>query len=419
MSIFEELESNVRSYCRSFPDVFERASGAFLFSEKGRRYLDFFAGAGALNYGHNNPFIKRRVLDYLQEDNVLHALDMSTTVKRDFMYAFRDGILRPRALNYKMQFCGPTGTNAVEAALKIARKAKKRPGVFAFDGGFHGMSLGALAASSNSESRAAAGVPLSNVTFVPFPRSSDGLESITRMEFLLQDGHSGIEKPAAVIFETVQAEGGINVASIRWMQQLRELCDRHDIVLICDDIQVGCHRTGPFFSFERAGIIPDIVVLSKSISGLGLPMSLVLLKPELDVWQPGEHTGTFRGNQTAFVGAKAAIEYSSNSNLEAEVKKKEAFLREFLTAHVAAIDERIEVRGVGMIWGIDLSRAGGSKVAKAVATQCFEDGMIIERAGRGDTVVKLLPPLTIQPDLLAQGCQILARAIVREMAVTR
>lgn len=411
MSIFEELESNVRSYCRSFPDVFDRAKGALVYGEAGKRYIDFFAGAGALNYGHNNDYIKKRVLDFLQSDKILHALDMSTAAKREFMTVFRDQILRPRKLPYKMQFCGSTGTNAVEAALKLARKAKNRPGIFAFVGGFHGMSLGALAVSSNRASRAGAGLALSGSTFVPFPDYSNGIDSIEYIERMLLDGHSGVEKPAAIIFETVQAEGGVNVAPDDWMRRLRDVCDRHDVLLICDDIQVGCFRTGPFFSFERAEIVPDIVVLSKSISGLGFPMSLLLMKPALDVWEPGEHTGTFRGNQIAFVAAKAAIEHARQARLEEQVRTKERFIGEYMRRRIECISSEIEVRGVGMIWGIDMSRAGGADAARRVAARCFEQGMIIERAGRGDTVVKLLPPLTIEDELLEQGCDILRKAM--------
>lgn len=412
MSIFEELESNVRSYCRSFPDVFDRAKGALVYGEAGKRYIDFFSGAGALNYGHNNDYIKKSVLDYLQSDKILHALDMSTAAKREFMTMFRDTILKPRKLPYKMQFCGSTGTNAVEAALKLARKVKNRPGIFAFTGGFHGMSLGALAVSSNRASRAGAGITLSGSTFLPFPdNSSAGRESIDYIERMLQDGHSGVEKPAAIILETVQAEGGVNVAPDDWMRRLREVCDRHDVLLICDDIQVGCFRTGPFFSFERAGIVPDMVVLSKSISGLGFPMSLLLMKPALDVWEPGEHTGTFRGNQIAFVAAKAALEHARHVKLDDQVRAKERFIREFMKCQIECISPDIHVRGMGMIWGIDLSRAGGAEAAKQVAIRCFDRGMIIERAGRDDTVVKLLPPLTIENELLEQGCEMLRQAV--------
>jgi diaminobutyrate-2-oxoglutarate transaminase len=406
------MESNVRTYCRSFPEVFEKASGALLVGETGRRYLDFFSGAGALNYGHNNPYIKQRVVEYLQSDNILHALDMSTTAKRQFMTAFRDHILQPRGLDYNVQFCGPTGTNAVEAALKLARKVTRRTGVFSFVGGFHGMSLGALAITSNRASRAAAGVPLHNATFMPYPNGAVSTdESIDYIDQLLRDGHSGTEKPAAMILETVQAEGGVNVAPDDWLQRLQDLCRQHEILLICDDIQVGCFRTGPFFSFERAKIVPDIVVLSKSIGGIGLPMSLVLMKPELDVWAPGEHTGTFRGNQIAFVAAKAAIEFAVINRIDDEVRRKEGLLREVLHGLTLRTSREIEVRGVGMIWGVDLTNIGGAELARQVGARCFELGLIIERAGRDDTVMKLIPPLTIADDLLQEGCEILTQAI--------
>ncbi|MCI0534962.1 MAG: diaminobutyrate--2-oxoglutarate transaminase [Verrucomicrobiales bacterium] len=412
MNIFHELESNVRSYCRTFPEVFHRANGPFLYSESGQRFIDFFAGAGALNYGHNNDYIKHRMLRYLEEDNVLHALDMHTRAKRDFLHTFKSIILQPRQLPYKVQFCGPTGTDAVEAALKLARRAMRRTTVFAFTGAYHGMSLGALAATANKGSRAAAGVPLPNVTFVPYPGTlGTQLDSIKYIEYLLACDHSGTDKPAAILFETVQAEGGVNVAPIEWMRQVRDLCDRYGIVMICDDIQVGCFRTGPFFSFERAGIIPDMVLLSKSISGIGFPMSLVLMKPELDVWKPAEHTGTFRGNQIAFVAGAAALDYAIENQLESEVLRKEAFLRGFLTGEICPGNNGIAVRGLGMIWGIDLSRIGDVSLARKVSARCFELGLIIETAGPDDTVIKLMPPLTIGLDLLREGCDIVRRAI--------
>jgi diaminobutyrate-2-oxoglutarate transaminase len=414
MDIFQDWESNVRSYCRSFPIVFQNAEGPYLYSESGKRYLDFFAGAGALNYGHNHKYIKDRVLSYFQSDNVLHALDMHTSAKRHFMENFVNHILVQRNLHYKIQFCGPTGTNAVEAALKLARRVKKRSGIFSFDGGFHGMSLGALAVSSNMESRNAAGVPLTHVSFMPYfdqkKKSSAGLEF---MDQILTDSHSGVEKPAAIIFETVQAEGGVNVASTEWMQRLRELCNKHDVLLICDDIQVGCFRTGPFFSFERANVVPDLVTLSKSISGLGFPMSLVLMKPELDIWMPGEHTGTFRGNQLAFVGADAAIDLANKIGIESIVKANETFLDGFLHEQIGSLSEKMDVRGVGMIWGIDVSEVGGPRLAKRVTDMCFEKGLIVERAGRQDTVIKLLPPLTIDANVLEEGCQIIRESVAK------
>jgi diaminobutyrate-2-oxoglutarate transaminase len=412
MNTFEALESNVRSYCRSFPVVFNKAKNDVLYTEAGKGYIDFFAGAGALNYGHNNDFMKNRILDYLSSDRIMHGLDMYTTAKQEFIESFSERILQPKGLNYKLQFCGPTGTNAVEAALKLARKVKNRNGIFAFMGAFHGMSLGSLSITSNNSMRESAGVPLNNVTFIPYNSTFNGMDTILYMEQLLTDTHSGVEKPAAIILETVQAEGGIHIADTEWLRDLRQLCDDHDILLIVDDIQVGCGRVGSFFSFERAGIVPDMVVLSKSISGYGLPMSLLLLKPELDIWSPGEHNGTFRGNQLAFVGAKAALEFRDTVELEAQVKEKEAFVQQFLREHIQSIDPLIEIRGMGLIWGIDVSHLGEA-FAKEVATLCFSRGLIIERAGRNDTVIKIMPALTISLENLRKGCDIIKESMAQ------
>ncbi|MFC8586505.1 aspartate aminotransferase family protein, partial [Streptomyces sp. NPDC057217] len=305
-SVFETVESEVRSYCRAWPVVFERASGSRLYDEQGRPYLDFFAGAGSLNYGHNNPALKRALLGYLADDGITHGLDMSTTAKRGFLEAFRSAVLEPRALPYKVMFPGPTGTNAVEAALKLARKVTGRETVVSFTNAFHGMSLGSLAVTGNSAKRAGAGVSLPHATRMPFDHYFDGrVPDFLWFERLLQDPGSGLDHPAAVIVETVQGEGGINVARAQWLRALADLCRRHDMLLIVDDVQMGCGRTGDFFSFEEAGITPDIVTLSKSISGYGLPMALCLFRPELDLWEPGEHNGTFRGNNPAFVTATA------------------------------------------------------------------------------------------------------------------
>jgi diaminobutyrate-2-oxoglutarate transaminase len=412
MDIFERLESNVRSYCRSFPVVFTKAKGSILYDEAGKKFIDFFAGAGALNYGHNNDYIKQKVLVYLMADGIMHGLDMYTKAKKDFIQAFSERVLKSKSLDYKLQFSGPTGTNAIEAALKLARKVTSRTGIFAFMGGFHGMSLGSLAATGSIDNRKGAGVPLGNVTFMPYPYGFMAtFDTIKYMEAILNDDHSGIAKPAAVIVETVQAEGGVIPAPVKWLQGLAELCQKNDILFICDDIQVGCGRTGRFFSFERAGIIPDIVVLSKSIGGYGFPMSIVLMKPELDIWAPGEHNGTFRGNQLAFVAAAAALEYRETVNLDKRVRENGRFIEKFLHEKIAPISPLINIRGIGMIWGIDLANLGGSDLAKQITWECFKRGLIIERAGRNDTVIKLMPALTIEKNILEDGCQIIAEVM--------
>lgn len=410
-NIFEQYESEVRSYCRNYPVTFKYAKNEFLKDENNQEYIDFFCGAGALNYGHNNDYIKKELISYLQEDKIIHSLDMYTTAKREFIEYFEKNLLEPRGYSYKIQFTGPTGTNAVEAALKLARKVKKRPGIFALMGAFHGMSLGALACTTDAESRAAGGVPLNNVTHIPAPYMFPELDTIEYIDRILTDDHSGIEKPAAFIIEAVQADGGIYPLDPVWLQRLRALCDKHDILLIVDDIQVGCARTGYFFSFERAGIIPDMVTLSKSIGGYGLPLSLTLIKPELDVWSPGEHTGTFRGNQIAIVAAKAALEILLKDNIEEETKRKGKIIEQYLKEQIAPLNNLLEVRGIGLIWGIDFNKMSDSSISKKMVKKCFENGLITERAGRGNNVLKIMPPLTILDENLIKGLDILKKSL--------
>ncbi|WP_067536591.1 diaminobutyrate--2-oxoglutarate transaminase [Nocardia crassostreae] len=410
MTIFDALESNVRGYCRSWPTVFETASGAWIHDENGRDYLDFFAGAGALNYGHNNPVLKDALLEYIAGDGITHALDMSTVAKRRLLETVRSVLLEPRGLDYKVQFPGPTGANAVEAALKLARKVTGRTEILNFTNAFHGMTLGALAVTGNAAKRAGAGVPLQHATSLPYDGYLSDMDPdpFQWMARALDDRSSGLDKPAAVIVETVQGEGGVNVARAEWLRGLADLCAAREILLIVDDVQMGCGRTGPFFSFETAGITPDIVTLSKSIGGYGLPMALVLFKPELDQWKPGEHNGTFRGNNPAFVTAQVALEhYWSSDALESATLVKGERVHRALSGVVAAFDG-LSVRGRGLVHGIafdDASRAG--KVAQAA----FENGLLVETSGSDDEVVKLLPPLTITEAELDHGLEILAASV--------
>lgn len=402
--VFEKYESEVRSYCRVFTEELDYAKGAIIKDVNGKEYIDFFCGAGAVNYGHNNDYIKAKIIKYLQDDRIMHALDMYTKAKEDFIKYFEEEILQPKGLNYKIQFPGPTGTNAVEAALKLARKVKKRSNIWCFMGCFHGMTIGSLALTTDKEAREGAGIPLENVTHIPAPYMFKNLDTIEYMQTLLDDDHSGIEKPAAIILETVQAEGGIWVFEKEWLKNLRKFCDDNDILLIIDDIQVGCARTGTFFSFERANIVPDIVVLSKSIGGYGMPFALTLFKPELDIWNPGEHNGTFRGNQLAIVAAKAGLEFMKENHIEDEVKRKEKIVKDYLEKEIKTISKDIEIRGIGLIWGIETHN---EKIAKQISINSFADGLIVERAGRNNSVVKLMPPLVIDDETLLKGLNIL------------
>ncbi len=410
MSVFEEMESNVRSYCRSFPVTFTRAKMSKMYTEDGREYLDFFNGAGALDYGHNNDYIKKRIIEYIESDGISHALDLHTDAKRKFLETYRDLVLAPGKYDYKVMFCGPTGTNAVEAALKLSRKVTKRTGVFAFTGSFHGMTLGSLSITSGKTPRAGAGQPLYGTTFIPHPHFHPEIDTIKYMEELMCDEYSGVEKPAAVFIETVQAEGGVIILSDKFLRDLCALCDRMGVLLVVDDIQVGCGRTGKFFSFERAGIVPDMVVQSKSISGYGLPMSLLLIKPEHDIWSPAEHNGTFRGNQMAFVGATAALEYREKYELERKTFENEALIKKFVEDRILILEKDIEYRGMGMIHGLDFGKVKIDNAAGKIGRECFERGLVIERAGRGDCVLKIMPALTIEKDELMAGLEIIEKA---------
>jgi len=404
LDVFEKYESEVRSYCRIFNQQLDTAKGSIIKDVNGKEYIDFFCGAGALNYGHNNPYIKEKVISYLEKDGIMHALDMYTTAKADFIEYFEEEILQPRKLNYKVQFPGPTGTNAVEAALKLARKNKKRNNIWCLMGCFHGMTLGTLALTTEREAREGAGIALENVQHIPAPYMFEELDTIKYMQTLLSDDHSGVEKPAALILETVQAEGGIWVFSPEYLKAVRQFCDDNDILMIVDDIQVGCGRTGTFFSFERAGIVPDMVTLSKSIGGYGMPFALTLFKPELDIWSPGEHNGTFRGNQLAMVAAKAGLEFFNNNDVAVETKRKGQIVEKFLNEEIKPLGKDFEIRGIGLIWGIETHN---EKLAKEISKKCFEAGLIVERAGRENSVVKVMPPLVIEDEILNKGLEIL------------
>jgi len=411
MGIFEARESSVRSYCWIWPKVFDRAVGSWLYDEDGRAYLDFFTGASALNYGHNNPALKQALLDYVASDRVIHSLDMHTVAKSEFLTAFDELILQPRQLNYRVQFPGPGGANAVEAALKLARKVTGRTEVIAFTGAFHGMTLGALAVTASEFHRGGAGVPLPHAILLPFGCRLDGNDpGSPGIERLLEESHASLDQVAAVIVETVQGEGGINVAPLQWLSELAQLCRRHGILLIIDDVQMGCGRTGPFFSFEPAGIVPDMVCLSKSISGYGVPLALTLIRPDLDIWKPGEHNGTFRGVNPAFVTGTAALRvYWRDKALEQATLTKGQRVAAALTGLAKSMPGSLmESRGRGLAQGLAFECG---ELARKVSFAAFERGLLVETAGPKDEVVKLLPPLTASDSEIDQGLALLADAV--------
>jgi diaminobutyrate-2-oxoglutarate transaminase len=411
MSVFDDLESEVRSYCRSWPVVFDTAKGAHLADVDGRSYLDFFAGAGALNYGHNPDELKGPLLEYLMRDGITHGLDMYTVAKGEFLRTFEELVLRPRGLDYKVQFPGPTGANTVESALKLARKITGKESVINFTNAFHGMTLGALSVTGNSMKRGGAGIPLVHATPMPYDNYFDGaVPDFLWFEKVLDDAGSGLNDPAAVIVETVQGEGGINPARAEWLRGLADLCRRHNILLIVDDVQMGVGRTGPFFSFEIAGIEPDIVCLSKSISGYGLPMALTLIKSEYDQWGPGEHNGTFRGHNPAFVTATAALKtFWADDALERSTLAKGERVAAVLT-ELADASQAVELtpKGRGLARGLSFDQP--ELAAKACAA-AFERGLLMETSGPSDEVMKIMPPLTITDAELDEGLGVVGEAV--------
>ncbi|WP_083101279.1 diaminobutyrate--2-oxoglutarate transaminase [Pseudophaeobacter leonis] len=407
-AIFTRRESDARSYCRGFDTVFTSAKGSEMVAQDGQRYIDFLAGCSSLNYGHNDPDMTEALIEHLQSDGIAHGLDMHTTTKAQFLDTFEQLILRPRGMAHKVMFTGPTGANAVEAAMKIARKSTVRSNIIAFTNGFHGVTQGALAATGNSYHRCGAGVTLNNVTRMPYDGYlGQACDTADFLETMLKDRSSGMDAPAAILLETVQGEGGLNAANPDWLRRIAALAQEAGALLIVDDIQAGCGRTGGFFSFEDMGISPDIVTLAKSISGYGLPMGLVLVKPEHDVMGPAEHNGTFRGNTHAFVTARIAIEkFWADAEFQQDVARRADITEQGLET-LADLVPNARLKGRGMMRGVDV---GSGALASKICSRAFQQGLIIETSGSEDQVVKILAPLTTPDATLQAGLDILISA---------
>lgn len=413
--IFDRRESEARSYCRGFPVTFTRAKGSELFDAEGNRYIDFLAGCSSLNYGHNDHDMKAALLEHIQGDGIAHGLDMHTETKAQFLEAFESLILKPRGMDHKVMFTGPTGANAVEAAMKLARKKTGRDTIVSFTNGFHGVTLGALAATGNGYHRGGASRPLSGTARVPFDGYMDGLDAAALLEKMLDDPSSGLDAPAAFLLETVQGEGGLNAASGEWVQKVAELARKHGALLIIDDIQAGCGRTGTFFSFEKMGVTPDLVTLAKSFSGFGLPFAAVLVRPEHDIFGPAEHNGTFRGNTHAFVTARVAIEkFWTDGKFEEDISRRGDIVAEGL-GKIAEMVHGSRLKGRGMMRGVDV---GSGALASAICGRAFEKGLVIETSGPEDEVVKILAPLSTPDETLREGLRLLEEA-AREVLTER
>ncbi|MET3599713.1 diaminobutyrate--2-oxoglutarate transaminase [Martelella mangrovi] len=411
--VFKRRESAARSYCRSMPATFTRASGSEIFDKDGNRWIDFLAGCSSLNYGHNDADMKAALIEHISSDGIAQGLDLHTDTKSDFLKAMETHILKPRGMDHKVMFTGPTGANAVEAAMKIARKSTGRTNVIAFTNGFHGVTMGALAATGNGYHRGGASMDTSGVTRIPYDDYAEGVDSAALLEQMLADPSSGVDEPAAIMFETVQGEGGLNAASPEWIRRMADIAHNHGALLIIDDIQAGSGRTGHFFSFEEMGVTPDIITMAKSVSGFGLPMALVLVRPEHDVFGPAEHNGTFRGNTHAFVTARVAIEkFWTDDRFQKELAEKSTMLTGALS-RIAAEIPAATLKGRGLMQGVDV---GSGELAEEICARSFDKGLIIETSGNEDQVVKVLAPLTTSEETFSEGFDILLEAVRETMA---
>ncbi len=408
VSIFERRESEARSYCRGMPATFTTASGSEIMDDAGRTYIDFLAGCSSLNYGHNDPDMKAALVDHITNDGIAHGLDLHTDTKAAFLEVFEHHILEPRDMDHRVMFTGPTGANAVEAAMKIARKVTGRTNIIAFTNGFHGVTTGALSATGNGYHRGGAGTSLNGVTRMPFDGFFPGETNTAEfLDAMLKDKSGGVDAPAAILLETVQGEGGLNAASPEWVKRIAKLAKDHGALLIIDDIQAGCGRCGTFFSFEKMGVMPDIVTMAKSISGFGLPMAMLLVRPEYDIFGPAEHNGTFRGNTHAFITAKVAIEkFWADQSFEHELSVKSQLIHDSL-ADLASMVPDAYLKGRGLMQGVDV---GSGDLAGEICSRAYEKGLIIETSGSEDQVIKVLAPLTTPKATLRKGFNILLDA---------
>lgn len=412
MNPFEQIESNVRYYCRRWPAVFSTARGSTIVDEDGVEYLDFFAGAGVLSYGHNNPVLVDVAVEHLRAGKLLHSLDTFTVEKRRFLEAMQHRILAPRQLDMVIQTVGPTGATAVEAALQLAQRITGHRAVVGFAGSYHGMTYRAASISASMAGRKTS-AHLKEFVALPF------VDHVTEsdLDLLDQTLRSTIdgERIGAVIIEPTQGEGGARPFDPAYLAAIRERCSELGILVIADEVQAGVGRTGSFFSFEGSALDPDIVCVSKAISGLGLPMALNLVRRSLDTWSPGEFSGTFRGNNLAFATSAAMLEnYWSDSDLEKDTERRGLTVR-------AALQEisdqygrgRFVVRGNGLLCGLDV---GDTQLAADIAQAAFDRRLIVETCGAGDTTVKLLPPIVIDEDQLADGLTRLGEAVAHVRA---
>ncbi len=406
------MESNVRSYPRKLPLSIAKASGCIVTDVEGNEYLDCLAGAGTLALGHNHPQVIAAIQAVLTSGLPLHTLDITTPLKDAFTEELLSFFPKDR---YVLQFCGPTGADGTEAAIKLAKTYTGRGNVICFSGGYHGMTHGSLAMTGNLGAKVAVQNLMPGVQFMPYPHEyrcplglggEAGVDALTYyFENFIEDVESGVVKPAAVILEAIQGEGGVVSAPIKWLQKVREVTAKHDIVLIVDEVQAGIGRSGDMFAFQQSGIEPDIVVMSKAIGG-SLPLAVLAVNKKFDAWQPAGHTGTFRGNQMAMATGLTVLNAIKHQGLLDNVNARGAQLKTAFNELAKEFGCIGNVRGRGLMIGIEIvderqpkDRIGAypadSALAAAIQTACFNNKLLLEKGGRGGTVIRLLCPLII------------------------
>lgn len=428
----EYTESNARSYPRKFPLSIAKAKGSWIEDVEGNRYLDFLCGAGTLALGHNDPEVNQAMIDMISSDMPLHTLDLTTPVKDRFVHTVISLLPEEMQGDVKLQFCSPSGTDATDAAIKLCKTATGRNSVIAFAGGYHGMGHGALALTGNIAAKEKVNSLMPGVTFFPYPydyRCPFGLGGeagikacCAYFERMLKDPESGITKPAAVILEPIQGEGGVIPAPVEFLQTVRRVTKELDIPMIVDEIQCGIGRSGKFFAFEYAGIVPDVILASKAIGGTQ-PMSVVIYRKSLDKWSPGAHAGTFRGNQLAMRAGTVVMERVSKPEFLAEVRRKGDYLREKMTELKSKVSIIGDIRGKGLMSGCEFvdpkgtadclgSLPASGEIAALVQKKCFENKLIMEKGGRHGSVMRCLCALNVSDEELETMIGIFEKVVI-------
>lgn len=417
----DDLESSARSYPRAVPVAIEEGRGATMKDVDGNTFIDFFGGAGVLNVGHSHPAVMKAASD--QQEKLVHALDFPTRPKLRLMRKLRSllpGALRESA---RFHFGGPTGSDAVESALKLTRAHTGRDAVIAFQGSYHGMTKEALSLTSDTSFGGPTSTP---VHFMPYPycyRCPLGLKPDScemacakLLDTSLEDPHTGIPKPAAVLIEPIQGEGGTIVPPDGYLTEVRRITRKHDVPLICDEIQSGFARTGKMFAVEHDGVTPDVMTLSKALGGIGYPLSCIAYDATLDTWTRGAHIGTFRGHQVAMAAGVAAIELMQDVDLAGHAAALGELTLGLLREAQDTLPSVGDVRGRGLMIGIELVKDRDTKdpwpeMAAQIRTECFRKGVIIEVGGHFGNVARFLPPLVITRELLLTGVEIFVESV--------